>query len=246
MVANMSRIRSRSSSSNSVTGRVRRCMTGVPQRVIGSTVPPVRSSSMVLVSRWHAGEGTAWRAWNACSGDSEWSTWLSDDLPPLFEVMLGGLLCAICEHGGAWLEHTVRAYRTDLIDLFRSSRSAQASISLRGRPAGLAKLAGQPADRAATHAAPCSGGRPLRGVLRLGPRTAGRTTTDPAANLRSRKTVRVLPPTLEPATAAQHARRRHRDSRKPADPVAARDVAILELLYCHRDPGLRAVRARSR
>ena len=46
MVANMSRTSVRSSSSNVSTGRVGACITGVPQRVIGSTRPPiVRSSS---------------------------------------------------------------------------------------------------------------------------------------------------------------------------------------------------------
>ena len=46
---NMFRTSSRNSSSKAVTRRVGRCMIGFPQRTIGRIVPPVRSSSTVLI-----------------------------------------------------------------------------------------------------------------------------------------------------------------------------------------------------
>ena len=45
IVATMSATSERSSSSYDVTGRARRCMTSVPQRVTGRTVPPSGSSA---------------------------------------------------------------------------------------------------------------------------------------------------------------------------------------------------------
>jgi integrase/recombinase XerC len=59
----------------------------------------------------------------------------------------------------------------------------------------------------------------------------GQVTTDPAANLRSPKTTRVLPPTLDRATAAQMLDEAIASARETGGPAAARDVAILEVLY---------------
>jgi integrase/recombinase XerC len=58
-----------------------------------------------------------------------------------------------------------------------------------------------------------------------------RMTADPAANLRSPKSIRVLPPTLEQATAARMLDEAIATARETGGPVAARDVALLELLY---------------
>src|SRR5699024_8760016 len=56
MVAHMSRINWWSSSPNSVTGSVCLCITGVPQRVMGRTLPPwVRSASAIVLLQ---GSGT--------------------------------------------------------------------------------------------------------------------------------------------------------------------------------------------
>jgi integrase/recombinase XerC len=60
---------------------------------------------------------------------------------------------------------------------------------------------------------------------------AGHITTDPAANLRSPKTARVLPPTLDQTTAAHMLDEAIAAARETGGPIATRDVALLEVLY---------------
>jgi len=59
----------------------------------------------------------------------------------------------------------------------------------------------------------------------------GHVVTDPAANLRSPKISRVLPPTLEAATAAQMLDGAIAAAGEAGAPMAARDAALLEVLY---------------
>jgi integrase/recombinase XerC len=62
-------------------------------------------------------------------------------------------------------------------------------------------------------------------------RETGQIATDPAANLRSPKVSRILPPTLEAATAAQMLDAAAATIGEPRGPIAVRDAAVLEVLY---------------
>ncbi len=126
--------------------------------------------------------------------------------------------------------HTVRAYRGDLIDLFahlsrlgaedlsgltvRSLRSWLANQQTRGRARGTLQRR--------TAAVRVFGRWALR---------TGRLDHDPAAALRSPKRVRSLPPTLESVDAVEMLTEALRVAADGGGPGAARDVAILELLY---------------
>ena len=127
-------------------------------------------------------------------------------------------------------DHTVRAYRGDLLDLFahlhrlgardlsgltvRSLRSWLANQQTRGRARGTLQRR--------TAAVRVFGRWALQ---------TGRLEHDPAAALRSPKRVRSLPPTLESADAAAMLTEALQVAADGGGPGAARDVAILELLY---------------
>ncbi|HEY5979247.1 MAG TPA: tyrosine recombinase XerC [Microlunatus sp.] len=126
--------------------------------------------------------------------------------------------------------HTVRAYRGDLIDLFahlqrlgahdltgltvRSLRSWLANQQTRGRARGTLQRR--------TAAVRVFGRWALQ---------TGRLDQDPAAALRSPKRVRSLPSTLENADAAAMLAEALQVVADGGGAGAARDVAILELLY---------------
>jgi integrase/recombinase XerC len=126
--------------------------------------------------------------------------------------------------------HTVRAYRTDLVgllthlarlgidDLERVTWSSVRSWLANQQSRGQARSTLQ--RRAAA----------VR-VFFAWAQEAGRITTNPAATLRSPKTVRKLPPTLEAADAASMLAAAIAVADESGGPVARRDVAILELLY---------------
>lgn len=152
-----------------------------------------------------------------------------EDLPPVLRQTLE----AYVEHlvrDRDLSDHTVRAYRGDVLDLFghlqrlgstdltgltvRSLRSWLANQQTRGRARGTLQR------RTAA----------VRVFGRWATRT-GRLEQDPAAALRSPKRVRSLPPTLESADAAAMLAEALQVVAAGGGPGAARDVAILELLY---------------
>ena len=151
------------------------------------------------------------------------------DVPPQFEVMLADYLRHLRAQRNL-AEHTVRAYRADLVNLFshldRLGVASLAKVDLRALRSWLAK------QHTIGHARTTLQRRAAAArVFFAWAHETGRATTDPAANLRSPKSMRVLPPTLEQATAARMLDEAIATARETGGPVAARDVALLELLY---------------
>ena len=151
------------------------------------------------------------------------------DVPPQFEVILADYVRHLRAQRNL-AGHSVRAYRTDLIDLFchldRLGVESLAKVDLRALRSWLAKqhTLGHARSTLQRRAAAAR-------VFFAWAHETGRVTTDPAANLRSPKSIRVLPPTLEQATAARMLDEAIATARETGGPVAARDVALLELLY---------------
>ena len=151
------------------------------------------------------------------------------DVPPQFEVMLADYLRHLRAQRNL-AEHSVRAYRADLVNLFshldRLGVESLAKVDLRALRSWLAK------QHTLGHARTTLQRRAAAArVFFAWAHETGRATTDPAANLRSPKSMRVLPPTLEQATAARMLDEAIATARETGGPVAARDVALLELLY---------------
>ena len=126
--------------------------------------------------------------------------------------------------------HTVRAYRTDvmglLVHLDRLGIGDLGDVDLRALQSWLAKqqTLGQARTTLQRRAAAIR-------VFFAWAVESGRIPSSPAAGLKSPKTVRALPPTLERVDAAQMLDQAITAARESGGPVAARDVAILELLY---------------
>jgi integrase/recombinase XerC len=150
-------------------------------------------------------------------------------LPPQFEALLTGYLRHLRSQRNM-AEHTVRAYRTDLLNLFthldRLGIDSLDKVDLRALRSWLAK------QHTVGHARTTLQRRAAAArVFFAWAHETGQVTTDPAANLRSPKTTRVLPPTLDRATAGQMLDEAIASARETGGPAAARDVAILEVLY---------------
>jgi integrase/recombinase XerC len=127
-------------------------------------------------------------------------------------------------------EHTVRAYRTDLLNLFthlgRLGIESLDTVDLRALRSWLAKqhTLGQARTTLQRRAAAAR-------VFFAWAQETGHIATDPAANLRSPKIRRRLPPTLAVATAAQMLDGSIAAAGEAVVPVAVRDAALLEVLY---------------
>ncbi len=151
------------------------------------------------------------------------------ELPPELEALLSSYLRHLRGQRNL-AEHTVRAYRTDLLNLFthlgRLGIDSLDSVDLRALRSWLAKqhTLGQARTTLQRRAAAAR-------VFFAWARETGQIATDPAANLRSPKVSRILPPTLEAATAAQMLNAAAATMGEPGGPIAVRDVAILEVLY---------------
>jgi integrase/recombinase XerC len=137
-------------------------------------------------------------------------------LPPQFQALLADYLRYLRVRRNL-AQHTVRAYRTDLLDLF-AHLDRLGVDSIQQHTVGRARSTLQ--RRAAA----------VRMFFSWA-HEAGHITTDPTRNLRSPKSARVLPPTLDRAAAAQMLDDAIAAAREVGGPVAARDVAILEVLY---------------
>lgn len=151
------------------------------------------------------------------------------ELPAQFEELLGGYLRHLRGERNL-AEHTVRAYRTDLLNLFvhldRLGIASVAEVDLKALRSWLAK------QHTLGHARTTLQRRAAAArVFFSWAHESGLMITDPAANLRSPKTVRVLPPTLDRTTASRMLDEAIATAREGGGPVAARDVAVLELLY---------------
>ena len=151
------------------------------------------------------------------------------DLPPQFEAMLAGYLRHLRGQRNL-ADHTVRSYRTDLLDLFahlgRLGIDSLQAVDLRALRSWLAKQHTLGRARATLQRRTAAAR-----MFFAWAHESGHITIDPAANLRSPKTTRVLPPTLERAAASQMLDEAIAVARETGGPVAARDIAILEMLY---------------
>jgi integrase/recombinase XerC len=126
--------------------------------------------------------------------------------------------------------HTLRAYRTDLVGLLTHlARLGIDDLELVTLSSVRSWLANQQ-SRGQARSTLQRRAAAVR-VFFAWARETGRTTTNPAATLRSPKTVRKLPPTLEAADAASMLAAAIAVADEGGGPVARRDVAILELLY---------------
>jgi integrase/recombinase XerC len=127
-------------------------------------------------------------------------------------------------------EHTVRAYRADLRNLFthlgRLGIDSLDAVDLRALRSWLAKqhTLGQARATLQRRAAAAR-------MFFAWAHETGHVEVDPAVSLRSPKIMRTLPPTLEAATAAQMLNDAVAAVGEVGGPVAARDAAVLEILY---------------
>jgi integrase/recombinase XerC len=151
------------------------------------------------------------------------------DLPLQFEALLNGYLRHLRAQRNL-AEHTVRAYRTDLLNLFthlgRLGIDSLDSVDLRALRSWLAKQHSLGHARATLQRRAAAAR-----VFFAWAQETGQTARSPAANLRSPKISRILPPTLEAATAAQMLDGAVAAVGDAGGPVAARDAAVLEVLY---------------
>jgi integrase/recombinase XerC len=149
-------------------------------------------------------------------------------LPPHFETLLASYERHLRGQRNL-AEHTVRAYRTDLLNLFthlsRLGIDSLDTVDLRALRSWLAKqhTLGQARTTLQRRAAAAR-------VFFAWAQQTGQIATDPAANLRSPRIRRRLPPTLPATTAAQMLDGRIAAA-EPGGPVAVRDAALLEVLY---------------
>jgi integrase/recombinase XerC len=150
-------------------------------------------------------------------------------VPAQFEELLAGYLRHLRGQRNL-AEHTVRAYRTDLLDLFvhldRLGIASLDEVDLRALRSWLAKqhTLGYARTTLQRRAAAVR-------VFFAWAHENGHVISDPAGNLRSPKTIRLLPPTLDRTTASQMLDEAIAAARESGGPVAARDVAVLEVLY---------------
>jgi integrase/recombinase XerC len=150
-------------------------------------------------------------------------------LPPEFEALLAGYLRHLRGQRNLAV-HTVRAYHTDLLNLFthldRLGISSLDKVDLRALRSWLAKqhTLGHARTTLQRRAAAVR-------VFFAWAHETGHITTDPAVSLRSPKITRVLPPTLDQTAATQMLDEAIAAARETGGPVAIRDVALLEVLY---------------
>jgi integrase/recombinase XerC len=150
-------------------------------------------------------------------------------VPAQFEELLAGYLRHMRGQRNL-AEHTVRAYRTDLLDLFlhldRLGIASLDEVDLRALRSWLAKqhTLGHARTTLQRRAAAIR-------VFFAWAHQNGHVISDPAGNLRSPKTIRLLPPTLDRTTASQMLDEAIAAARESGGSVAARDVAVLEVLY---------------
>ncbi len=127
-------------------------------------------------------------------------------------------------------EHTLRAYRCDLTGLFehlgRLRIDQLGAIDLQALRSWLANQQSRGQSRATLQRRAAA----VR-MFFAWAQQSGRVPGNPAATLRSPKLVRTLPPTLDRADAAEMLAQAIATARESGGPVAARDVAGLELLY---------------
>jgi integrase/recombinase XerC len=127
-------------------------------------------------------------------------------------------------------EHTVRAYRADLAGLFdhlgRLRIERLAEVDRRALRSWLAKQQSMGQARATTQRRVAAAR-----VFFAWAQQSGLVTGDPAAGLKSPTVVRSLPPTLGQADAGTMLAEAIAVAEQGGGPLAARDVAMLELLY---------------
>jgi integrase/recombinase XerC len=134
------------------------------------------------------------------------------------------------EHERVLSGHTVRAYRTDvaalLLHLQRLGRAGLEQATLRDLRSWLANQQTRGASRATLQRRASA----AREFCSWACET-GWTTVDPASGLRSPKTVRPLPATLDQRDADRMLADAAARAREQGGPIGLRDVAILEVLY---------------
>jgi integrase/recombinase XerC len=150
-------------------------------------------------------------------------------LPPQFDALLSSYVRYL-RGQRSLAEHTVRAYRADLVNLFthltRLGIDSLDAVDLRALRSWLAK------QHTLGHARATLQRRAAAArVFFAWAHETGQVSSDPAASLRSPRIRRTLPPTLEAATAAQMLNDAVAAVGEVGGPVAARDAAVLELLY---------------
>lgn len=154
---------------------------------------------------------------------------VESELPPQFETLLSSYERHLRGQRNL-AEHSVRAYRTDLRNLFthlsRLGIDSLDTVDLRALRSWLAKqhTLGQARTTLQRRAAAAR-------VFFSWAQETGHIATDPAANLRSPKIRRRLPPTLPAAAAAQMLDGKALAAEEAGASVALRDVALLEVLY---------------
>lgn len=154
---------------------------------------------------------------------------VEDELGPAFAALLEDYVHHL--QGQRDLStHTVRAYRCDieglLVHLIRLGLADLRSVDLRALRSWLARQQTMGQARSTLQRRSAA----VRVFFSWAQQT-GRTTSNPAASLRSPKVVRALPPTLDQRDAAAMLAEAIMAARAEPGPLALRDVALLEILY---------------
>jgi integrase/recombinase XerC len=153
----------------------------------------------------------------------------ADELGEAYAVVLAGYVRHLSLQRNL-SEHTVRAYQGDvggmLIHLRRLGLTSLDNATLGSVRSWLAKQGSLGHSRATLQRRAAA----VRSFFRWALQT-GIISADPAANLRSPRTVRRLPPTLEQHEAAEMMAAALAAAGESEAPLALRDVAILETLY---------------
>lgn len=147
------------------------------------------------------------------------------DLPPGWDALLGEYAAHLQAERGL-SPHTVRAYRADLSELARHADVEPPRVNLSRLRSWLAEMTDAGAATTTVQRRVAA----VRGFFAWATRE-GHLAADPAARLKAPRTGRSLPRVLpESAVADALAGAEHRVAEE-GDAVAARDLALVELLY---------------
>ncbi|MFT3889595.1 MAG: tyrosine recombinase XerC [Arachnia sp.] len=150
---------------------------------------------------------------------------MASDLAPGWEALLDEFAAHLEAERGL-SPHTVRAYRADLVDLARHIDAEPARVTLPRLRSWLAAMTDGGAATTTVQRRVAS----ARGFFAWAARE-GHLGADPAARLRAPKARRALPRVLPESAVAEALGGAESRAAEDADALAARDLALVELLY---------------
>ncbi|MCB0886325.1 MAG: tyrosine recombinase XerC [Propionibacteriaceae bacterium] len=147
------------------------------------------------------------------------------DLPPGWDALLDDYAAHLEAERGL-SPHTVRAYRADLTELARHADVEPARVTLSRLRGWLAAMTDDGAATTTVQRRVAA----VRGFFGWAERE-GHVASDPAARLKAPKARRTLPRVLPESAVAEALEGVEHRAAEESDAVAARDLALVELLY---------------